>query len=96
MPVDRDHHGDLAVPGATGSGGCGGMKAVAVPADLLEHSGEREWHARAHLDWLHAQIAELSAQVSDAQRLVERLQVTRQNQLKVAGQETGRDGGPGR
>jgi uncharacterized coiled-coil protein SlyX len=60
---------------------------MVVPTELLEYLAERERHVRGHLDRLHAQIAELSDQVTDAQRLLERLQLTRQTLLEVTGQD---------
>lgn len=63
------------------------MNPVVVPAAVLEHLAERERHARAGLDRLHAAIAELSAQAEDAQHLLERLQLTRQTLLEITGQD---------
>jgi uncharacterized coiled-coil protein SlyX len=67
------------------------VKAPVVPSELLAHLDECEQHARAEADRLHAAIAELSAQVENAQQLVSRLQLTRQTLLEIAGQQQQKD-----
>lgn len=63
------------------------MSRPVVPGELLRHLEQRQQHARAEVDRLHAAIAELSAQMADAQQLVDRLRLTRQTLLEIAGQQ---------
>ncbi|MCG5215521.1 hypothetical protein [Streptosporangium sp. KLBMP 9127] len=63
------------------------MNRPVVPDELLRHLGGREHDARAQVDRLRTEIAELSDRLEDAQQLVSRLQLTRQTLLEIAGRQ---------